>query len=251
MKNKKENFRIQLNVSLLMFSVLLFIQLSFSLSSCDGFTVSTQELDSPDITTLEVHNSNTTDSVLVYLTLGGGTGYVSDVNGIFNISSTKKLQGSFYLQPSETVTYICPSSKGISGNVSFNNPPRNCPYVGTTLFEFTLNNASTIVNAQETVDISCVAGVDTYGKITMTGGGDWTDNVYNNNVTYIKNDSLYKNGNTSGVFPYGCTNCTNTNGVPVCDTHPDYATPNKKNLCNVERNAKSNGGTVRISFINK
>ncbi len=204
-------------------------------------------------TVLCIKNENPVDCVLVYLTLNTGKMYVSDVNGIFGIKSSKKSQGSFYLAPEDSVSYVSPKGKAINGNVSFWSPPLNCPYVGTTLFEFNLNNYRTSRYAQETVDISCMAGVSCFGSIDMSGGLlSWTDNVHPESVTHIQNDSLYKNTGISGVFPYGCTNCTNTDGAPVCsDNQPAFATPNKQNICNVQRYAKGSGGSVTISYLKR
>lgn len=207
--------------------------------------------DGHNITQLQIKNGSSTDTVTVYLTLSGGADFVSDVNGIFGIKSDNKLQGSFQLNPNDSLSYACPSDKAISGNISFWNPPLNCPYAGTTLYEFTLNNSGTVEKAQETVDISCVAGVTSIGSISFSGGGNWTDNVNNDSVTYIRNKELYQNTGLSGVFPYGCTNCTNTQGAPDCTGHPDYATPNTNKLCNVQRNAEQSGGKVTITYYSR
>lgn len=201
----------------------------------------------PDATLLKVVNGSDQDTITVYLTLGVKDGYVDDVNGIFGISSTKKTQGSFILYPNDTVSYT--SSKPFQANISFNAAPLNCPYPAPTLYEVVLNNCGTATNAQETVDISCVAGVSTIGSISMTGGGNWTDNVKSDSITKIQNQDVYHNTGLSGVFPYGCTNCVNTGGAPECDNSPDYATPNSEHLCTVQRNAKNSGGIVTITYL--
>jgi hypothetical protein len=202
-------------------------------------------------TTVQITNSNS-DSVLVFLRLGvSDTSWVHDVNGIFGIHSSVTTQGSFWLQPNDTLSYT--STKPIQGNISFWHEPNNCPYPDSaiTLYEFTLNNLGTVVNAQETVDISCVAGVSSIGSITMQGGGQWTDNFHPDSITKIQNSTLYNNSNTSGVFPYGCTNCINHDGAPDCEGHPKYATENTHNICNVQRNASLSGGIVTITYIKK
>jgi hypothetical protein len=201
----------------------------------------------PKTTGLEITNTSRTDTVLVYLTLNSTSKFVNNVNGIFGITSTDTLQGNFYLDPLKTVSYT--STKPLSGNVSFHQPPTNCPYIGTTLYEFTLNNAGTVSKAQETVDISCVAGVSSRGQILLTKGAEWTDNVDKTPIKTIENLSLYHNTGISGVFPFGCTNCINTKGTPKCKATPTFATPNTKNLCNVQRSADSSGGIVRITYI--
>jgi hypothetical protein len=203
-------------------------------------------------TVLSVENLSK-DTVLVYLTLNQSSGYINDVNGVFGIKSKNKKQGSFKLLPKETKTYTSPDGIALNGNIAFWDVPLNCPYVGATMFEFNLNNEQIKVNSQETVDISCVAGVNAYGEISIIQGvgGAWTDNIHSKPITNIKNKPLYKNTGISGVYPYGCTNCINTAGTPDCDGRPSYATPNTKHICNVQRNAKNSGGTVTIGYIGK
>ena len=85
--------------------------------------------------------NETTDSVVVYLTLGADTNYVTNVNGIYGITTTG-LQGFFILAPHDTVSYTS-QPKGFSGNLSFNTPPLNCSTkqipTGINIFEFALN----------------------------------------------------------------------------------------------------------------
>ena len=232
---------------------IIFIGLLLAAFSFMGFIVYMQNfndkeeqetLSSP--TELLIHNPSTTDSLLVFLTLNIEDGWVNDVNGIFGISSTKKSQGSFYIKPTDTVSYT--SNKPFGANISFWKAPLNCPYPAPTLYEVTLNNAGTVPKAQETVDISCVAGVTTYGKFTLADGGTWT-NGRGDTITSITNSSLYNNTGISGVYPFGCTNCVNTNGTPVCAGAPPYATPNSINICNVSRPATAHGGHVLLTYI--
>lgn len=204
------------------------------------------EINNRDKTTLEIHNP-TVDTLTVYLTLDmNGENWVQDVNGIFGIKSDKLSQGAFLLLPNEVVSYQ--SDKPFSGNISFNAPPLNCPFPAPTLFEFCLNNKNTVVDAQETVDISCVYGVTTIGSFTLEEGGIWNSGQ-NDTVTYIKNDVLYKNTGRKGVFPYGCTTCIGRQGMVNCSNKKKYEKVNKKNICNVQRDSKNSGGIVRITYI--
>jgi len=208
-------------------------------------------IKSNEPTTVQITNSNS-DSVLVFLRLGvADTSWVHDVNGIFGIYSSVTTQGSFWLQHNDTLSYT--SAKPIQGNISFWHEPNNCPYPDSaiTLYEFTLNNLGTVTNAQETVDISCVAGVSSIGSITMQDNGQWTDNFHSYPITKIQNLTLYNNSNIPGVFPYGCTNCVNHDGAPDCEGHPKYAKKNTHNICNVQRNATKSGGIVTITYIRK
>ena len=204
---------------------------------------------------IEVENSTklmvrnlSNDSIKVYLTLGGGAGYVDSVNGIFGITDNQSLQGSFYLNPNDSVMYDNPSP--ITGNISFWIPPSNCTSVN--LFEFCLNNASldsVAPNQQESVDISCMSGVNVYGSMELKGGGDWTDNHKDTNATKIVNNAKYHNSNISGIFPYGCTICIDTTGKQACQT--PAATPDTNNICVIQRNATESGGVVIINYLRR
>lgn len=203
-------------------------------------------------TALVVKNEHPSDSVTVYLTLSKIDGFLDDVNGIFGIKSTNKLQGSFIIAPNDSIYYYNRRMKPISGNICFGSAPVNCPFdSGTTLYEFTLNNNNTVDKAQETVDISCIYGVSSYGSINLYGGGTyWVDGA-GNHVSSIRNKSLYKNRGISGVYPFGCTTCTDTTGVEQCVEHPPYSKPNSEHICNVQRDASKKGGMVVISYIGK
>lgn len=200
------------------------------------------------VTSIVVKNLNERDTVLCYLTLGNKKGFKANVNGIFGISNDKNyLQGSFYLAPNDSVVYTGHKGIPIQGNVSFWIPPSNCQPVN--LFEFCLNNKKTVKNAQETVDISCMSGVNGYGSIELVGGGKWTDNYKDNNVCIISKQSTYNNNSISGVYPYGCPYCVKNMDAPDCIKKPSK--PNKHNICQVQRNAKYSGGTVCINYIGK
>jgi hypothetical protein len=179
-------------------------------------------------TSLVVKNS-TSDTVLVYLTLGIKKGF----------------QGTFFLMPNDSVSYTDYKSIPIQGNITFWEAPQNC--VNVNLFEFCLNNKGTVKNAQETVDISCMGGVNVIGSITLQGGGKWTDNYKNHNVTRIQNNKMYQNNDISGVYPLGCPYCVTHIDKPRCVTKPSE--PNKHNICQVQRNADQSGGTVTVTYL--
>ncbi len=217
--------------------------------SCDEVgPVIIEEPEENATTVLRIKNSNPTDTATIYLTLSPGNGWVSDVNGMFGISSTNKLQGNFTLNPGDSLTYQTPNGLALSGNFSFGYPPINCP-VGITLYEFTINNGGTIKYAQETVEISCVAGVSSLGKYTLynDGGGKWEANPNYMDVRSFHNDSMGENTGLVGVYPYGCTNCTDTAGKPDCIINPE--TPQSQSICNVSRDANKSGGTIKIEYL--
>lgn len=197
-------------------------------------------------TTLQVFNP-TKDTITVYLTLNANdSNWVTNVNGIFGIKSSNNLQGFFVLLPNKKVSYT--SKKPIGGNISFNNPPLNCPFPAPTLYEFTLNNYGTVDKAQETVDISCVYGVTTIGKFTLFNGGYWNSGQ-NDTIKTIQNKTMRNNTGISGVYPYGCTTCTGSSGMVNCGNKVPYDQPNTKPICNVQRPSKNNGGIVLITYL--
>jgi hypothetical protein len=194
------------------------------------------------LTEIRVVN-NSQDSVLVYLTLGGGfdSTFVQNVNGIFGCSQTG-LVGSFWLASNDSVQYT--PTLSFSGNLSFGTQPLNCAdstwKTGVNIFEFNLNEP------QESIDISCMAGVNCIMRCDLIGGANWlADTCLNARV--LQNDTMYNNTGRVGVYPYGCTNCTNTEGKQPCQTPSE--TPNKYKICNPTRATNEKGGVVRVSFL--
>jgi hypothetical protein len=191
-------------------------------------------------TKLVIVNDSGAD-ILVYLTLGSGKGYVDNVKNAFGIK-TKGLEGKFLLKHGDTISHTF--SKAVMGNLSFGNLPLNCPN-GNTIFEFCLNNKNISVNSQETIDISCVSGVTAIIKVDLVGGGKWNAGACSSDVRCFSNDSL---GNAVfGVFPYGCTNCTNSSGKPDCIID-SLIHCNQFNCCNVQRPAKTSGGNIIVTY---
>jgi hypothetical protein len=197
-------------------------------------------------TELKLVNSSD-DTVLVYTTLSGYAGkekkeFVQDVNGIFGMQQMG-LVGSFNLAPNDSVSYI--SKLKFSGNLSFGTQPLNCPdsiwRQGVNLFEFNVNEP------QESIDISCIAGVNCILRADLMGGPNWMATNSFPDVRYMQNDSIYKNTNLVGVFPYGCTNCINTEGKQDCQSPSE--TPDSTRICNPTRAKNKRGGTIRVNFM--
>jgi hypothetical protein len=233
--------------------VAIIIAFGSLMASCMEETteVVSQELIVIENTSLCVLN-NTNDSVTAYLTLGsiGDTNYVQSTVGIFGIL-TSGTQNSFVIAPHDTLCYMSPNGKGFNGNISFGVPPQNCPDTtqlpnGINLFEFALNNAFN-VNGQETIDISCVSGVNSYIMVSMFNGGAWNNGA--DTVKVFRNGDLYENTGLTGVFPFGCDSCVGiTPRTPYCAGHKPYATPQKTNMCNIQRNSTANGGAILVQF---
>jgi hypothetical protein len=195
-------------------------------------------------TGFEIVNT-TKDSVIMYLTINAPTDstWVQNVDGIFGINSSQ-LQGSVWVQPNDTLKYT--PTLSFSGNVSFGTPPQNCPtkqFVnGVNLFEWSVNIPK---GSNEGLDLSCMAGVNCIMKIDLIGGADWIAN--GKSVRVIKNKKMWHNTGIYGVFPYGCTNCTNTEGKQSCQKPNEK--PNTEKICTPTRNTNEKGGKIRISFL--
>jgi hypothetical protein len=204
-------------------------------------------------TQLSLTNSSNTD-VTVYLTLGAVNGCTPNVKLIpFVTNYVNTLQGSFTLKQGETVSYTPPLGTCFNGNIAFGSAPLNCPPAaypsGINLFEFMLNNRLQGAGAQETIDISCVAGANAYIAVTMSGGGTWNAGPGYPNVTTFKNNNLCNNSGQVGVYPYACDTCTASVNPPICPNRPICPIiPQKTAICNVQRNASNSGGTVNVSF---
>jgi hypothetical protein len=150
------------------------------------------------------------------------------------------------LQPNETRKYRSPKF-AISGNLAFGTPPLNCATKqypkGINLFEFCLNNDFGKYS-QETIDISCVSGVNACIAVNVSDNNWWSDTI----TTAFSNDTLYANTNRIGVFPYGCDVCTGSSKPPVCPGHLPYEKGSKDARCQVQRPAVDKGGVVNVFF---
>jgi hypothetical protein len=227
-----------------------------------NFPLSTKELKKEDEqmttsnqTALELTNG-TDKGVQVYLTLGATPGCIQNVADIpFVTTVVNKLQGWFTLASQGSVSYTPPAGVGVNGNFAFGTPPINCPTDqypnGVNLAEFILNNGFQGPGAQETIDISAVAGVNSYLKFSMTGGGVWNAGQTEPSVTEFENKGLKENCGQVGVYPYGCDNCTQRASPPECSgppTPPPYGDCQSAPICNVQRDASTSGGTVSVTF---
>ncbi len=244
--------------------------------------------------------------VKIFFTLGVVTGCETNVQAIFP-------QMTLNTPGVTTIGYIMLNPKGAAGDSIFSNVAScysgsfsaesvriNCSTdrfpTGQSLAEFIVNNGFQAGTPQETVDISCVTGVNAIWKFTMDGGQSvWTTTTDTRKVpptTKVVRDmqnapNLYGNTGREGVFPFGCTNCTNYAGVPCCAppitpgtnpnssnppgceqqgtvtssppppstkwdaTPPVYQTcnPDWAPICNVQRPASCNGGTITIDYL--
>jgi hypothetical protein len=208
-----------------------------------------------DQTTLKITNRSPAD-VKVYLTLGAVSGCVQDVNAIQLVTNPENpLQGWFLLAAGATKAYAPPQGQGISGNFAFGSPPLNCPTDeyrnGVNLAEFILNNSFQGASAQETIDISCVAGTNALLAFAMSGGGSWNAGSSHPAVSQFANKPLGQNTGLVGVFPCGCDNCTSRANPPQpsCPASPPppvYEECQSQPICNVQRDATSSGGVVEV-----
>ena len=214
-------------------------------------------------TTIMLTNSSDAP-VTVYLTLNSYPDSIlaiQDVTKVFSDSVTwsgSGLQGSFCM-PTGSVSYSLPGDTLLGGNFSFGTPPLNCP---TSDFTTGINPAELTINAyllaptegpdqQDSVDISSVTGVNADVLYQLSGGTAWNAGPQNPNVTSFENNAATDNANTVGVYPWGCTNCTNSQGEPSCTgVPPSYGNNcSSSAVCQVQRySAQANGGQIGITF---
>lgn len=208
-------------------------------------------------TLLEI--ANLTDKIVkVYLTLGMVKGCVQNINTLPFIEKViTQQQGYFFLEPEDSVEYISPKGIGLNGNVSFGSPPMNCPTEefksGINIAEFMLNNSFQGASAQETVDISCVAGVNSIIKFSLIGSNRWNAGPLYPEVLNFQNTVIGENAGLVGVYPYGCDECTKSVNPPKCPRVPLGAPvppiPQRDPICNVQRNAFLSSGRVVVCFL--
>ncbi len=224
--------------------------------------IATDVVSASGRTTLALRNSSGAD-VAVFLTLGAVAGCVASIGDVppimspaLPIDKSNNLQGSFTLKSGATVSFLTPVGVGISGNFAFGTPPLNCATTqfpsGINLAEFILNNGFQTGIPQESLDISAVAGVNSWLEFGLTGGGAWNAGSDHPNIASFENKKIGDNVGQIGVFPYACDNCTSSDHPPQCAA-PPVGTPNppvpqKEKICLVQRDASQAGGTVLVTF---
>ena len=234
---------------------LLFALLVISFSRCANENPNEDEwLDTcytDSITKIRIVNNSDT-AIRVYLTLGTVSGCLQNISYVqFVTDSISQLVGSFMVRPHDSTIDYAPYDAGFNGNLSFGSQPLNCPNKaypkGINIFEFMINNSFQSGNPQNTVDISCVAGINCYIKTYLTGGNNWNASSDYPDVDSIYNCALGCNSGLVGIYPYGCDACIGRNNPPSCVTSD--SDKQKKPICNVQRNAiGSGGGLIRIVF---
>lgn len=206
--------------------------------------------------------NKTDEDVLVFLTLGSTPGCLADISKVPWVQTViNSGQGSFILPKKKAVKAFAPEKMGFNGNFSFKSTPQNCPLPlfpnGVNLFEFIINNAFQGDKAQETVNISCVAGVNArIGAMFAQIMDDlktlpWNAGPLHPNIGFIENGPIGTNTGRVGVFPVGCDDCTASVSPPSCPNPPTYETPQSEAICTVQRNAAGSGGLVIVEYHGK
>ncbi len=235
----------------------LTLLLILSMIQCHNETGSPSCSDSIQAdTTTRIQIINNTDSaVTVYITLGATAGCLQHVSLIPYITdSIGNLVGSFVLGAHDSTVSYAPDLMGLNGNITFGTQPLNCPNTqfpsGTNIFEFIINNSFQAGNPQNTVDISCVAGVNCYIKAYLSGGKIWNASQAFPYVDSLYNSGISSNSGLVGVFPYSCDTCTGRKNPPSCANND--GNKQTQSICNVQRNAiGAGGGLIQIIYLGK
>lgn len=205
-------------------------------------------------TRLVVYNDSR-DTLLVYLTLGSVSGCVWDVREVEWIEDTVSgqlgKQGTFVLMPGDSTAAYGGGGLGFNGVLSFGYAPDNCASVsytnGLNQFEFIVNNGFQEGEPQETVDISCVHGVNCVIRVNL-GGAEWNAGVLSPIESFANTMNRNEIG-IAGVYPYGCDVCVGSKNPPSCIKLPQPS--QKQAICNVQRDASMSGGLVQVRYLGK
>ena len=167
------------------------------------------------------------------------------------LKSVQPLMGKFKLGPKSSQVFD-PKGKCFSGNICFYIEPQ-CPVkgadfnhgkYGTSIAEFTLNPNK---GCDETIDISCVNGVNSFIKMITNAKGGWVYGPNNTPIDTIYNKGLQQNSGLPGVYPVNCTTCTAAPNAP-CPALP-IGPAQSQAICNVQR--LGSGGLVRVILQNQ
>jgi hypothetical protein len=209
-----------------------------------------------DVTLTKIYNGSQ-DSVLVYVTLGATPGCLQNIGAIPFITDSlpgqRGLQGTFVLAPGDSTIAYAPDSLGYNGVISFKFAPDNCATPaypnGINQFEFMINNAFQGANAQESINISCVHGVNCVIRVDVV-----TLNNFNAGPTVPVIQSFANTLDRSqigiaGIYPFGCDTCTGSKNPPICIQLPQPA--QKASICQVQRNAAQSGGLIKVIYLGR
>lgn len=205
-------------------------------------------------TLMKIYNGSK-DNVLIYITLGATRGCIQNVLDIPFIQDTvagqRSLQGYFTLMPGDSTIAYAPDSLGYNGVISFNFQPDNCPTTkypnGINQFEFILNNAFQAINAQESINISCVHGVNCVIRVDAVTLNPFNAGPTIPNIQSFANTMERSQIGIAGVYPYGCDTCTGSKTPPACIQLPQPA--QKASICQVQRNASQSGGLIKVIYL--
>ncbi len=229
--------------------LLLLAAILFSIGC--GRKCKVEPVEAPKTELIIVNESNS--AIVVWVTLGATEGCLQNVSEIPYITDTLNSSvGSFVLEAGDSTIAYAPKGLGFNANLSFNTQPLNCPDStnpnGVNLFEFVINNYFQAGIPQETIDISCVSGVNSAIKVFLSGGDNWNAGGSYPDVDSIYNVGLIGNSGLVGVYPYGCDTCTGAKSPPSCVT--GSSDKQTKSICNVQRDAKkSNNGLIRVVYL--
>lgn len=238
--------------------MVIMVMLALGVVSCE-INESINEVVVDDVgsggeTRLVVYNDSK-DTVLVYLTLGVVEGCVGNVREVDWVQDTvvgqRGLQGTFVLMPQDSTAEFGGGGLGFDGVLSFNFAPDNCvspSYTnGLNQFEFIVNNGFQAGYPQETVDISCVHGVNCVVRVELSDS-NWTAGPVGVVQSFANTMDRSQVG-IAGVYPYGCDTCTGSKRPPSCIKLPQPA--QKRKICNVQRGASLSGGLVKVRYLGK
>jgi hypothetical protein len=218
-------------------------------------------------TSLQFSNA-TASSVTAFLTLGDNSaGRIPDVrlvdvsNGqnvpVTNVDPVRSLQGSFTLQPRQTVSWNSFSGGVATGSVTFRAFPQSCRTPGgpsgVTKGEFAINLGF------EAVDVSSVDGINAIMAMDLSDGGatPWPSNPNSGGRVAQNSGTLTGDKPAWGVFPYRCTQCAAIGNAPPTDCNP--LGPAQQSYCKdgteanprpvvCQLNRTGSGGTVKFIF---
>lgn len=236
--------------------LVLFIAIgSFIVHKCHQNKPNNPIVETP-VTMTKVYNG-TNDTVTVYVTLGATPGCIQNVMNVAwvtdSVPGQRGLQGKFTLLPGDSTVAFAPDSSGFNGVISFDAQPNNCPDTiqyptGVNQYEFMINNAFQGANAQESINISCVHGVNCVIEVDVHSKNKFNAGPTVPVVEAFRN-TLNRNDLIVGVYPYGCDTCTGSKTPLPCIKYPQPA--HKNSVCQVQRNAAQSGGLIKVIYLGK
>lgn len=203
-----------------------------------------------EFTNIEIKNSSSEDSVLVYVTLQAPNSVV----GLFGIEDTLGSCSKGYFYAQKDSSYFSNTDSELLGVViSFDGDNLPCQVSiplgykwGINIFECSINTKFESFDISTEDGVNCIIKASVNDSTWTTGDGDNIAPFYSSQNKFPVDSNL----NIRGVFPYRCTDCIDLGQAIPENCLGLKDTCNTKRICQTARTGQV-GGKIKVEYLGK